>query len=155
VDPWGLRHYTLEETNIILLTARAEPYIPLRHGVTPGRFGDYGDPPPWALIGWDFLKSDHTFTVCKGGREVTMRGSQFGNYLAGYGLTYHYGALGYLEARAAGNYYANTSGWLFWGDDPDSIRDINSGTVAGLKARLTTSPLTDLVELVRYLWWNH
>jgi RHS repeat-associated protein len=122
IDAFGLMHYGYEETQQIINEGRTSPYNPLRHS-------DYSD------TGWDFSYGPHEKDTYEPRPGMKMSSSSFGNYMAGYMGTYHAGDLGYFGARAVGNSLENAraSGkwWhgynIFWGDDEDSIRDINRG----------------------------
>ena len=137
IDPWGLRHYDLEETEAILRRARNGSYCPLWH-FNHAMFNhpDYAEHVPLAIRilsgmfpAYDFKGTGDTFTVPKrgGDKSCKLEDSEFGNYMAGYLGTYHYGPGGYLGMRGMGNLFETDFRNLIWGDCDDSIRDINRG----------------------------
>jgi RHS repeat-associated protein len=158
IDPLGLKHYTLSETEAILKEARESIYDPFRHFMAP----------QWSLLGqhgWDWGYSTSMevdkFTVPlsigSDKKSIVMSASSFGNFMAGYCSVYHapgvFGPVfGYYSARGFGNALENVKRHKFpnpfWGDDPESIRDINLGAGMGVLQKLhdfkdTLNAITD------------
>jgi len=138
IDPYGLRHYNLEETQEIIDRGCLPGWRPWHHTSFFGRRGRY-----------DYKNMGDMFTVPGYGRH--LRGSEFGNYLAGYLGQYHWGAAGYLGMRAGGHWYAyfedyggkvkfavlgkEGSGPLYILDDPASVRDLRRGRADAIRRR--------------------
>lgn len=133
IDPWGLKHYTYEETQEIIRRDvdrykdfhMALPWTPYRH-LVPNEIS--------LRWGYDYKSSGHTFTVKnEKGKEVVLKGSEFGNYLAGYLAYYWWGRFGEWGMYRGGEWYAGDpetrQWWKFWGrgDDSDSVDDIAHG----------------------------
>jgi RHS repeat-associated protein len=169
VDDEGNRHYDYFETQMILLKGKVFPHQPLKHGI-PSRInlnklgndalGMDNLPDLEIELGcYDFgygSGSGDTFEVVRGEQ---MAATSFGNYFAGHMAMFHYGPFGYLVARSAGNFYEGTAQmpWylaLIYGrDDPQSVKDINSGSLDALYDRLhrALSPVSYVVELMMKL----
>ncbi|AQQ10453.1 Cell wall-associated polypeptide CWBP200 [Sedimentisphaera cyanobacteriorum] len=150
VDPWGERHYSKIEVEIILNKGRQTIYNPFKHSMPPKATQNYSHPylnkiinliPLGFYPGWDFGAGKE----CPDTYEVPGRGemnaSEFTNYFAGYMGGYHGSGLGYLAMRMAGNLYENYQGDgiqkanVFSGDCEESVRDINYGAYDGIKRR--------------------
>ena len=130
VDPWGLRHFTLEETMAIRNRGMVGDYCPLSHGLPFDTTGQLlGVKVLRNLMpGYDFKYTEHTFTIPKQNGEKgcdVITDTEFGNYIAGYLGYYHYGTLGLDVMLEAGDFYARQDGLEC--DDSESIRDIMRG----------------------------
>jgi len=130
LDPFGLKHYGLEETQQIIDEGRYSFYNPLRHTYT-------------SATGWDFAYGPHWADTYEPHPGMSLTSGEFGNYMAGYMGGYHLGDVGYIAMRAAGNLYENIKykWWygfnIFSGDDESSIRYINLGYDDGVRQKYT------------------
>ena len=127
-DPFGLKHYGLEETQQIIDEGRYSFYNPFRHTYT-------------SATGWDFAYGPHWADTYEPSPGMRLSSGEFGNYIAGYMGSYHLGDIGYIAMRAMGNSYENSKYnlWycfnVFWGDDESSIRYIDLGYDDGVRQK--------------------
>lgn len=126
IDPWGL-------------CSKEEGYIDAEKYLQKGRDNFFNIfRLAWPLGGgWDFSYTDEyggeKFILPDG---TVMTDSEFANYMAGYLGGYHFGDVGWLASRTAGNIYElGKPRNDYWLDDPESVRDINQGYDDGVKKK--------------------
>ncbi|MDD5135508.1 MAG: RHS repeat-associated core domain-containing protein, partial [Phycisphaerae bacterium] len=148
IDPWGLCKNDLKDTRGIV-NRIAATWHPLLHAF----------PPSWG--GYDYRQTNDSFTIMENGQEVSLSGSEFGNYLAGFMGQLHLGATGAQAMYRAGDWYAGVDkggSWTryyklhFGTDDPESVRDIGRGIKDAKDIGLIRKTILHGVHKVIYDW---